>query len=404
MTEPVHASLMRAALLEPKDQLAVPVKTPVYNYLVCDLLTDQLLANIPLTGVTFDRRVSRTGSFNGTWNIPNRDQAILADGISKNGGRYALWVLRDKRVWWGGIIWNCSGSVSTRSYDTVTVQAATFDSYPDHRYLDADWEGSIFSDLAFGPIDVWEVMQSYDYSDIGVQLPAGPVNLAGVGLPVEVVLAESDQKTYTDAVRLYTDAETGCDYTIDVFQDETGARIKVLRTAGSFAQIQPASMYTISGYRLPAWTFERDATKGGTYFRVWGDPQDGNAGAETKPASSNYQVAQDLLDAGWPRLDVTADVGEVPQTGYQARLDAQARALRDRYSGIKDIVSFEVDLGTSEWHPNLIGQNIVIKRSQKDLWLPGATSVITPVVVEFSAPERGAAERVKFTIDGAEEG
>lgn len=401
MTEP---HLLRAALLAPKDQLAVPVKAPTYTYLVADLLTDQLLASVPLTGVTFDRRVSRTGSFNGTWNIPNREQAVLADGISKNGGRYALWVMRDKQVWWGGIIWNCSGSVSTRSYDTVAIQAATFDSYPDHRYLDADWIGTTSEDLAAGPIAAWEVMQSYDYSDIGVILPSGPVNFSNTGLPSAVTLAESDQKTYTDAVRLYTDAEVGCDYTIDVFQDENGMRVKKLRTAGSFQLIEPASMYTISGYRLPAWTFERDATKGGTYFRVWGDPQDGNAGAEVLPVASNFQVAQDLLDSGWPRLDVVADVGELPSVGYQARLDAQARALRDRYSGIKDIISFEVDLGTSQWHPNLIGQNVIIKRSKKDLWRPGETSTITPVVVEFTAPERGAAERVKFTIDGAEEG
>jgi hypothetical protein len=401
MTEP---HLMRAALLEPKDQLAVPVKTPVYTYLVADLLTDQLLANIPLTGVTFDRRVSRVGSFNGTWNIPNREQAILADDISKNGGRYALWVMRDKVVWWGGIIWNCSGSIATRGYDTVGIQAATFDSYLDHRFLDNDWEGLVEEDLAYGPIDVWDTVQAFTYSDIGVITTDSPANLAGSGLPALVVLAESDQKTYNDAIRLYTDAENGCDYTIDVFQDTDGSRIKKLRTAGSFALVQPASKYTISGYRLPAWTFERDATKGGTYFRVWGDPQDGNAGAEVLPVSSNYMLAQDLLDAGWPRLDVSADIGELPQTGYQARLDAQARALRARYSGIKDIVTFDVDLGTSQWHPNLIGQNVIIKRSKKDLWRPGETSTITPVVVEFTAPERGAAERVKFTIDGAEEG
>lgn len=397
-------SLFRAATLEPKDQLAVPVHTPVYRYLVCDLLTDQLLATVPLTGVTFDRRLSRTGQLNGQWQIPNREQAILADGISKGGGRYAIWVLRDDVVWWGGIIWNLRGSISARSYDTVTLQAATFDSYLDHRFLDLDLFGAASTDLAWGPLHTWAFAQGQPHSNIGVSTANPPVNMSGATFPVDAPMLRSDQKTYADAVKLYTDTEPGCDVTIDVFLEASGARSKKLRTAGSFQLIQPASPYVISGYRIPSWEFTRDASKGGTYFMAWGDAQSGNVGEETRPVSSNFALAQDLLDDGWPRLDVITNVGEVPKTGYMALLDQQARAIRDRYSGIRDVVGFEVDLGASEWHPNRIGQNVTIKRSKKDLWRPGETSTIRPVVVEFAAPERGQPERVKFVIDGAEEG
>lgn len=394
---------LRASVAKPRERLSVPVHTPQYVYLVCDLLTDQLLANIPLTGVSFSRRVSRIGDFSGTWKIPDRNQAILADAISKGSGRYAIWVLRDNVVWWGGIIWNCQGKIGARSYDSVSIQAATFESYLDHRYIEQDWVTSASHDIVVGPLLAWQSVQSYANSNIGVQTPF-PTYLAGDTVQPGLILLQSDQKTFADVVKVYTDTAPGCQTTIDVTRAASGARVKTLRVASDFSAIEVTNMATLSGYRIPSWEFTRDATKSGTVFRVWGNPQEGNVGEETFPRPSNLAKRQDLLDAGWPRLDVSADVGEIPRTGYQPVLDSLASALMGRYGGIRDVLSYEVDLSTSQWHPNQIGQHVVIKRSQKDWWRPGETSVVTPVVVEFAAPERGQSERVTFTIDGGEEG
>jgi hypothetical protein len=384
------------------DQYRYPVDTPIYQYLVCDLLTDQLQVTPPLSGVQFDRRLSRTGSFKGQWKVSNRQQALQADSVTKNGGRYALWVLRNKRLWWGGILWSAKGSISTRSYDVIDIQAATFDSYLDHRYLDATWPISGV-DLTSRVVNIWNYVQGFAGSNIGM-LTNGPIaNLAG-NTPKQDYLI-SDQQTYSSVIKAATDQDPGVDYTIDVFRDSAGARTKRVRVAGSFRDVEVINRMSVSGYRIPSWAFSRDATKTGTVFTAWGDPQEGNVGTAQVPIAGNQARAQELLDAGWPRLDVIENIGPVSSNPGQAVTDLTeyAISMRDRLKGIRDIVSYDVDLSTSEWHPNLIGQNIVMRHSQRDLWRPNERSVITPVVATFTPPDRGQPERVAFTIDGGEE-
>jgi hypothetical protein len=385
------------------DRYRYPVGTPIYQYIVCDLLTDQLQASLPLTGVTFERRLSRMGDFKAQWRISNRQQAILADQITRSCGKLAIWVLRNKKLWWGGILWSAEGSVSTRSYDQIDLAGATFDSYTYRRDLDYDWNASSSKDITKQIYDLWDAMQDESSkSDIGVLTDIPAVNTSGAAFPQAFL--EADLKKYGDVIQAFTDCDPGADYTIDVYAD-AGARKKRLRAAGSFRSVEVQNRLALSGYRIPAWRFKRDSAGMGTRFQAWGDPQESNVGVAAAPISSPSIFALDKLNDGWPYLDVSENVGAVPSDILKALpvLDNYAAALRAAFSGIRDIVSYEVDLGTSEWHPNLIGQNILIKHSKKDLWKPGQTSVITPVVATFTPPDRGQPEKVAFTIDGAEE-
>lgn len=395
---------MAASATFSDDNYRIPVSDPEYRYFACDLLTDSLVATLPLTGVSFDRRVSRVGELRGTWNVSNRAQAIAANSITKQGGRLALWVTRNKRLWWGGILWSAQGKANSRSYDAIDVQAATFDSYTFHRDLDGDWAADPITDAAVKVKNIWDTMQAQNVaSNIGMLTNAGYANLSGTTIAQDFLM--SDLKKYGEMIQTYTDFDPGCDYTIDVYTDDTGARRKRVRTAGSFALVNTVNRLAISGYRVPAWSFTRDASSTGTRFRAWGDPQDENVGEEQLPVHSDYQIASDLIAQGWPWLDVQADVGQVPTAPAQhlPLLNSYATSAKNRFAGIRDVVQYEVDLATSEWHPNLIGQNVMIKHSKNDLWRPGLTSVITPVVAQFTPPDRGQPERVTFTIDGSQE-
>lgn len=397
-------SFMAASSAFSDDQFRYPVGTPTYQYLVCDLLTDQLQASLPLTGVSFDRRLSRVGDFKGQWKISTRAQALQADTISRGCGRYALWVLRNKRLWWGGILWSAEGSVSTRNYDIIDISGATFDSYTYRRYLDFDFTASPVTDITIEIASTWDAMQQESvHSDLGAIIDFDPVNLAGAAFPQEFL--QSDLKTYGEVIETFTDSDPGCDYTIDVYATSNGDRVKRVRVAGSFRDIEVENRLALSGYRIPAWKFKRDSAGMGTRFQAWGDPQESNVGTAQAPVNSGAEFALDLLNDGWPYLDVSINVGAVPPgaSQYVPILDNYVNAMKDQFSGIRDVVSYEVDLGTSEWHPNLIGQNILLKHSKNDLWKPGQTSVVTPVVASFTPPDRGQPERVAFTIDGAEE-
>lgn len=399
----MEASARIATATFSDDQYRYPVGTPTYQYLVCDLLTDQLQASLPLNNVTFDRRLSRAGDFKASWRIANREQAILADQITRECGKLAIWVLRNKKLWWGGILWSADGSVSTRSYDQIELAGASFESYPYRRDLDYDWNADATTDIAQKIYDIWNAMQwESSFSDIGVLTDIPPANLAGASFQQEFL--EADLKRYSSMLEAFTDCDPGCDYTIDVYSD-AGVRKKRLRAAGSFRAIDVENRLALSGYRIPAWKFKRDSSGMGTRFQAWGDPQESNVGEASAPIASSSVFALDLINDGWPYLDVSENVGAVPSDILKALpvLNNYANAMKAAFSGIRDVVSYEVDIGTSEWHPNLIGQSIMIKHSKQDLWKPGRTSVVTPVVAQFTPPDRGQPEKVSFTIDGAEE-
>lgn len=106
-----------------------------YRYFVCDLVTNELLSEIPFKNVTYGRSIREAGSFTG-------DIAITPDtenlGLYENTlpGKTALYVVRDNVCVWGGIIWS-------RSYDIknkiLNVSGSEFTSYLYHRVAWKTW-------------------------------------------------------------------------------------------------------------------------------------------------------------------------------------------------------------------------------------------------------------------------
>jgi hypothetical protein len=108
------------------------VITPAeYRYYVADLLTNNVLGEIPFTNVSFERSLSKAGSFSGT--IPVID-ATKAYNLYENTlpGKTALYILRNGVCVWGGIIW-------ARQYNplqkTLIVDGNEYISYFYHRAI-----------------------------------------------------------------------------------------------------------------------------------------------------------------------------------------------------------------------------------------------------------------------------
>ena len=106
-----------------------------YRYFITNIVTNQVIAEIPLTGVSYERGLKDAGSFSGTLSL-----SVETDGLdvynSTLPGKNAIYVLRNGLCVWGGIIW-------TRSYDvvakTVTINANEFTSYFQHRKIWKTW-------------------------------------------------------------------------------------------------------------------------------------------------------------------------------------------------------------------------------------------------------------------------
>ena len=75
-----------------------------YRYFTTDLLTNDLLAEIPFQGVSWSRALRRAGEFSGS--IPVVDETAHLDLYNTTmPGRTGLYVTRDDKCVWGGIIW-----------------------------------------------------------------------------------------------------------------------------------------------------------------------------------------------------------------------------------------------------------------------------------------------------------
>jgi hypothetical protein len=106
-----------------------------YRYFTTDLLTNQILAEIPFKGVSFERSIKAAGSFSGTIPvIPETSSMNLYE--STMPGKTGLYVVRDSVCVWGGIIWNRNYNVVERE---LSVSGSEFTSYFFHRNIWKTW-------------------------------------------------------------------------------------------------------------------------------------------------------------------------------------------------------------------------------------------------------------------------
>ena len=100
-----------------------------YRYYVADLLTNNVIGEIPFTNVSYERALSKAGGFSGS--IPVIEAtAALNLYESTMPGKTALYILRNGVCVWGGIIWSRSYNPTNK---TLQVDGQEFISYLYHR-------------------------------------------------------------------------------------------------------------------------------------------------------------------------------------------------------------------------------------------------------------------------------
>lgn len=110
-------------------------KAPVYRYFTADLLTNEILAEVPFRGVSYERAIKGAGRFGGSIAInPQTEPLNLYD--STMPGNTALFVVRDGVCVWGGIIWQRDYDIVSRS---LSISASEFTSYFYHRRIWKTW-------------------------------------------------------------------------------------------------------------------------------------------------------------------------------------------------------------------------------------------------------------------------
>jgi len=106
------------------------------RYYTADLLTNTIMAELPLYGVNMDKSLSAAGNFTGTYQLgvsgSDFDQYLMDGTIP---GQQAIFVERNNVVIWAGPIW-------VRTYQggsyTVQLQAQTYESVFEHIVMTTD--------------------------------------------------------------------------------------------------------------------------------------------------------------------------------------------------------------------------------------------------------------------------
>jgi hypothetical protein len=132
-----------------------------YRYFVVDLLSNELLAEIPFRGVSYSRSLREAGSFSGSIAVT---QETINLSLYENTlpGKTALYVVRDGLCVWGGIIW-------TRSYNivekTLEISGSEFTSYLYKRILWKTWSNAYSASIVVsgGRADVTLDFAQYDF-------------------------------------------------------------------------------------------------------------------------------------------------------------------------------------------------------------------------------------------------
>lgn len=153
--------------------LDAPGSYTTYRYFTTDLLTNEVLSEIPFRNVSWQRALKAAGEFSGRIEIIDTDPPETIYQIGEKSTKYSeliynstmpgktgLYIMRDGVCVWGGIIW-------ARKYDIVSrdleVSASEFTSYFFHRVAWKTVQHSFTGTIStFGGGNCVVTLQDYD--------------------------------------------------------------------------------------------------------------------------------------------------------------------------------------------------------------------------------------------------
>lgn len=107
------------------------ITPPKYRFFTTDLMTNEVLMEIPFRNVSWERALKSAGAFNGSIPVIDKTRNL---NLYENTmpGQTGLYVVRNNECVWGGIIWSRSYGVKDND---LKVSASEFTSYFHHRLI-----------------------------------------------------------------------------------------------------------------------------------------------------------------------------------------------------------------------------------------------------------------------------
>lgn len=276
-----------------------------YRYLFVDLLSNEIIAELPLTGVSFTQQLNQSGAFDGHLLLSGINTFQFNVDASTTPGRNAIYVDRNGILVWGGIIWSRTYNSSSQ---TLSLTARELMSYFERRRIIETLDFTNTDQLVIAKSLV-ENAQSQTYGDIGILYNTEGQTTSGV--LVDRVYYNYELKTVFNAIQDLSRQQDGFDFHVDVDYDPiTGLPVAAFNTyyprVGTV--YDPADPYALT-FIFPAGNIVE-----------YEYPEDGTIAANTiyaLGAGSNegkqIAVAQnmDYLGNGWALLEDQANYSDI---------------------------------------------------------------------------------------------
>lgn len=375
-----------------------------YTYLFCDLLTDGVLAELPMADVTYSTELNGIGVLRGT--VPYADETLPLDPeTATTPNRCVVYVDRDGVIVWGGIIWTRQPATGGKE-----IQASEFLSYYQHRYVKQtlSTDTSLLIDADFIPdgqrlypdqkFIVWSLL-TYAHaqgSGSSIGIDTGPVSANADGVTRTVTYFGFERPEIYKAISELAASEDGFDFTIECGWNPS-------------ANNQPPTRYR----RARTWFPRRGRTadtsglvfaKGGTGASIldydW--PENGTALATEVSAlgdgTGEAKVTttardEDLLASGWPLLEaVTTYDGVVDTAQLQGLANSELTARSRSQTQPKFTVSADTDPAFGSYS---VGDEALFVIDPEPQSPTGRSGVLRIVSIENTAA--AGPERVQLT-------
>jgi hypothetical protein len=280
-----------------------------YRYLFADLLTNSILAELPITNVNFTQQLNTSGTLTGELLLSGVNATALNVANATIPARTAVYVDRDGALVWGGILWSREYASAGQ---TLKFTAREFESYFERRRITADvvFNGT---DQLTAVQSVINTAQSATNGNIGVT-----VGTETSGVLINRTVFGYEYKTVFSLVQDLSRSTTGFDFNIYVYYDSNGNPAKQLRLGyPRYGRKYSATSLTAPVFELPGniieYTYPEDGLITANYLYALG------AGSNpSRLVATSFDGTK--IAAGWPLLEEQANYSDVSDATLLANL------------------------------------------------------------------------------------
>lgn len=354
-----------------------------YRYLLIDVLTNSIQAELPFTNVNFTQALNAAGTFTGDILLSGLPATANASASTIPGKNYVA-VDRDGVIVWAGIIWHREYNSTSQH---LTITAREFESYFEKR--------RITSTVAFTNTDQLTIAQSLVNT---AQLAANGnigvlVGSETSGQLVSRTFYGYELKSVYQALLDLSRSRNGFDFNISCYYDGSGnvAKSLILGYPQSGVRYSSTSV-TAPVFEFPAgniieYSYPEDASLLATSMTAIG------AGSNEGMLLSN-SLSTTQLAAGWPLYEETINYSDITDTTLLANLSAgQLAAVQYPPTVVKVVAPPYVNPVLGSY---TVGSDVRLRIT--DDRFPTGLDAVYRIVALNATPGETTGERVTLTL------